>query len=74
MLDIFELKTVEELEEALIKYGEDDTYSAKKYAYEGLYYYQTLHPYATESIGSDKANQLYGLHGSVASHGYFRLC
>jgi len=61
MLDIFELKTVEELEEALIKYGEDDTYSAKKYAYEGLYYYQTLHPYATESIGSDKANQLYGL-------------
>ena len=51
----------EELEEALIKYGEDDTYSAKKYAYEGLYYYQTLHPYATESIGSDKANQLYGL-------------
>ncbi len=36
MLDIFELKTVEELEEALIKYGEDDTYSAKKYAYEGL--------------------------------------
>ena len=32
MLDIFELKTVEELEEALIKYNEDDTYSAKKYA------------------------------------------
>ena len=61
MLDIFELKTVEELEEALIKYNEDDTYSAKKYAYEGLYYYQTLHPYATESIGADKANQLYGL-------------
>ena len=58
MLDIFELKTVEELEEALIKYAEDDTQSAKKYAYEGLYYYQTLHPYATESIGADKANQL----------------
>ena len=38
MLDIFELKTVEELEEALIKYNEDDTYGAKKYAYEGLYY------------------------------------
>jgi len=36
MLDIFELKTVEELEEALIKYGEGDTQSAKKYAYEGL--------------------------------------
>ena len=58
MLDIFELKTVEELEEALIKYAEDDTYSAKKYAYEGLYYYQTLHPYAIESIGNSKANQL----------------
>ena len=28
MLDIFELKTVEELEEALIKYNEDDTYGA----------------------------------------------
>ena len=45
MLDIFELKTVEELEEALIKYNEDDTYGAKKYAYEGLYYYRTLDPY-----------------------------
>jgi hypothetical protein len=61
MLDIFELKTVEELEEALIKYGEDDTYSAKKYAYEGLYYYRTLDPYLADSIGSDKADQLYGL-------------
>ena len=58
MLNIFELKTVEELEEALIKYAEDDTYSAKKYAYEGLYYYRTLHPYAVESIGSNKANTL----------------
>ena len=45
MLDIFELKTVEELEEALIKYNEGDTYGAKKYAYEGLYYYRTLDPY-----------------------------
>ncbi len=61
MLDIFELKTVEELEEALIKYNEDDTYSAKKYAYEGLYYYRTLDPYVTDSIGQGKANQLYGL-------------
>ena len=42
MLDIFELKTVEELEEALIKYNEGDTYGAKKYAYEGLYYYLSL--------------------------------
>ena len=58
MLDIFELKTVEELEEALIKYAEDDTYSAKKYAYEGLYYYRTLHPYAVDSVGSTKANTL----------------
>ena len=61
MLDIFELKTVEELEEALIKYNEDDTYSAKKYAYEGLYYYRTLDPYVVESIGQAKANELYGL-------------
>ena len=30
MLDIFELKTVEELEEALIKYNEDDTYGCKE--------------------------------------------
>ena len=51
MLDIFELKTVEELEEALIKYNEDDTYGAKKYAYEGLYYYRTLDPYVVDSIG-----------------------
>ena len=61
MLDIFEIKTVEELEEALIKYGEDDTYGAKKYAYEGLYYYRTLDPYLADSIGSTKADQLYGL-------------
>ncbi len=61
MLDIFELKTVEELEEALIKYNEDDTYSAKKYAYEGLYYYRTLDPYVVESIGQAKADSLYAL-------------
>jgi len=61
MLDIFELKTVEELEEALIKYNEDDTYGAKKYAYEGLYYYRTLDPYVVESIGQAKADELYGL-------------
>ena len=61
MLDIFELKTVEELEEALIKYNEDDTYSAKKYAYEGLYYYRTLDPYVVNSIGQAKADELYGL-------------
>ena len=61
MLDIFELKTVEELEEALIKYAEDDTYSAKKYAYEGLYYYRTLDPYVVDSIGQAKASELYGL-------------
>ncbi|MDP6303676.1 MAG: hypothetical protein QF657_03815, partial [Candidatus Nitrosopelagicus sp.] len=61
MLDIFELKTVEELEEALIKYNEDDTYSAKKYAYEGLYYYRTLDPYVVESIGQGEADKLYGL-------------
>ena len=61
MLDIFELKTVEELEEALIKYNEDDTYGAKKYAYEGLYYYRTLDPYVVDSIGQGKADQLYGL-------------
>ncbi len=58
MLDIFEIKTVEELEEALIKYAENDTQSAKKYAYEGLYYYRTLHPYVVESIGNDKAERL----------------
>ena len=61
MLDIFELKTVEELEEALIKYNEGDTYGAKKYAYEGLYYYRTLDPYVVESIGQAKADSLYAL-------------
>ena len=61
MLDIFELKTVEELEEALIKYNEDDTYGAKKYAYEGLYYYRTLDPYVVDSIGQAKADKLYAL-------------
>ncbi len=61
MLDIFELKTVEELEEALIKYAEDDTYSAKKYAYEGLYYYRTLDPYVADSVGNAKADKLMNL-------------
>lgn len=58
MLVIFKLKTVEELEEAVVALAEDDVSSAKKFTYDGLYYYRTLHPAIESTLGIESANTL----------------
>lgn len=58
LLEIFKLKTVEELEEAIAALDKGDLKSAKTFTYEGLYYYRTLHPSIEESIGAESANKL----------------
>ena len=58
LLEIFKLKTVEELEEAIAALDKVDVKSAKTFTYEGLYYYRTLHPSIEEKLGADTANEL----------------
>ncbi|CAD6515631.1 conserved exported hypothetical protein [metagenome] len=58
LLEIFKLKTVEELEEAIAALDKGDLKSAKTFTYEGLYYYRTLHPSIEEKIGAESANNL----------------
>nr|WP_249111164.1 PEFG-CTERM sorting domain-containing protein [Nitrosopumilus sp. K4] len=58
LLGIFKLKTVEELEEAIAALESDDVSSAKKFTYEGLYYYRTLHPSVVEKLGNESASEL----------------
>ena len=58
LLSIFQLKTIEELEEAIAALEEGDVKSAKKFTYEGLYYYRTLHPAVESKLGADSANEL----------------
>ena len=58
LLEIFKLKTIEELEEAIAALEKEDVQSAKKFAYEGLYYYRTLHPAIEEKMGVESANEL----------------
>lgn len=58
LLEIFKLKTVEELEEAIVALDKGDLKSAKTFTYEGLYYYRTLHPSIEEKIGAESANEL----------------
>jgi len=58
LLEIFKLKTVEELEEAIAALDKGDLKSAKTFTYEGLYYYRTLHPSIEEKIGAEPANEL----------------
>lgn len=58
MLNIFKIKTFEEIEEAIFALAEDDVKSAKKFAYEGLYYYRTFHPAVEAKLGADTANEL----------------
>ena len=58
LLEIFKLKTVEELEEAIAALDKGDMQSARTFTYEGLYYYRTLHPSVEEKLGSESANKL----------------
>lgn len=58
ILGIFKLKTLEEIEEALAALQAGKLDDAKKFAYEGFYYYRTLHPDVLEKLGFEKASEL----------------
>ena len=58
LLEIFKLKTVEEIAEAIAALDKGDVKSAKTFTYEGLYYYRTLYPSVEEKLGSESANEL----------------
>jgi predicted secreted protein with PEFG-CTERM motif len=61
LLEIFKLKTVEEIAEAIAAVDKGDVKSAKTFTYEGLYYYRTLYPSVEEKLGSESANELLHL-------------
>ncbi|QLH06762.1 PEFG-CTERM sorting domain-containing protein [Nitrosopumilus ureiphilus] len=68
LLGIFKLKIVEELEEAVGALEKEDVASAKKFTYEGLYYYRTLHPSVIEKLGEETASELlHEMEESVAT-------
>ena len=58
ILEIFKLKIIEELEEAVAALEQGDHSSAKKFTFEGLYYYRTLHPAVDAKLGSQTADEL----------------
>lgn len=58
LLDIFKLKTIEELEETIAAVNQEKIDDAKKFTYEGLYYSKTLHYSITSKLGSEKAEML----------------
>ena len=58
ILAIFKLKTLEEIEEVIQALNDNNTQNAKKFAYEGLYYYRTLHIDVERTLDSDSAAQL----------------
>jgi predicted secreted protein with PEFG-CTERM motif len=58
LLEIFKLKTVEEIAEAIAALDKGDVKSSKTFTHEGLYYYRTLHPSIEEKLGSESANDL----------------
>ncbi|TAK16496.1 MAG: PEFG-CTERM sorting domain-containing protein, partial [Nitrosarchaeum sp.] len=61
LLEIFKLKTVEEIAEAIAALDKGDVKSAKTFTHEGLYYYRTLHPSVEGKLGSESANNLLHL-------------
>lgn len=58
LLSLFKLKTIEELEESIAALNEGKINDAHKFAFEGLYYYRTLHPSVEEKLGIQTANEL----------------
>ena len=61
LLEIFKLKTVEELAETIAALDKGDMQSARTFTYEGLYYYKTFHPSVEEKLGPESANELLHL-------------
>ena len=58
LFEIFKLKTVEEIEAAIKALQDDDAQGAKKFAYEGLYYYRTLHLDIERTLDPNKASSV----------------
>ena len=58
LLEFFKLKTIEELEEGIAALNEGKISDARKFAFEGLYYYRTLHPSIIDKLGIEKADEL----------------
>lgn len=58
LLEFFKLKTIEELEEGIAALNEGKINDARKFAFEGLYYYRTLHPSVIDKLGMEKADEL----------------
>lgn len=58
LLHIFKTKVVEEIEEAIAAIDQGKTNDAIKFAYEGYYYYRTLHPYLVDQLGQEEADKI----------------
>ncbi len=58
LLNIFMLKTIEEIEEAIAATDQGKTNDAIKFTYEGYYYYRTLHPHLVDTIGQEEADKI----------------
>ena len=55
LLEIFKIKTVEEIEEAIAAVSDGKTNDAIKFTYEGYYYYRSAHPSLMSTVGEQKA-------------------
>lgn len=55
LLEIFKIKTVEEIEEAIAAVSAGKTNDAIKFTYEGYYYYRSAHPALVSTAGEQKA-------------------
>lgn len=58
LLNIFKLKTIEEIEEAIAAINQGKTNDAIKFTYEGYYYYRTLHPHLVGTLGQEEAQKI----------------
>lgn len=58
LLYIFKTKVVEEIEEAIAAIDQGKTSDAIKFAYEGYYYYRTIHPQLVSELGQDEAEKI----------------
>lgn len=58
LMQIFKTKVIEEIEEAIAATDQGKTNDAIKFAYEGYYYYRTLHPQLVSELGQEEADKI----------------
>jgi hypothetical protein len=58
LLNIFKLKTIEEIEEAIAAADQGKTNDAIKFTYEGYYYSRTAHPHLVGTLGQEDADKI----------------